>query len=384
MAHSWKKALRAAFSYTRTERRRILYLLPLLVVMSAVAGSLGRPRFERSFPLLADARLDSAAGRTGMACRVSAGERKVQGDERRGGGRGERDGKALRGELFGFDPNTVTREELVRLGFTPRQAQGILNYRAAGKRFYEAEDFADCYTVSDEMYARLKPYIRIAGSGRQAVPKDGAVGPPPVEECREVEEPAGPATDGRRRIDAGTEAGAQARSGEGAGGREHAAATPEEDVPGEAGMATVRGREASRRLRVELNGADMAALDSVRGIGALTAGRIIAYRQRLGGFADVAQLQEIEGMTERNYELICEQIWVDSSVIQKIDINFAPPEELLRHPYLTAPVVRKILKNRQLKGGWRALGDMIDDKTVSQQQAAKLAPYLSFGPGEGR
>lgn len=319
-----------------------------------------------------------------MACRVSAGERKVQGDERRGGGRGERDGKALRGELFGFDPNTVTREELVRLGFTPRQAQGILNYRAAGKRFYEAEDFADCYTVSDEMYARLKPYIRIAGSGRQAVPKDGAVVPPPVEECREVEEPAGPATDGRRRIDAGTEAGAQARSGEGAGGREHAAATPEEDVPGEAGMATVRGREASRRLRVELNGADMAALDSVRGIGALTAGRIIAYRQRLGGFADVAQLQEVEGMTERNYELICEQIWVDSSVIQKIDINFAPPEELLRHPYLTAPVVRKILKNRQLKGGWRALGDMIDDKTVSQQQAAKLAPYLSFGPGEGR
>ncbi|MBQ4280448.1 MAG: helix-hairpin-helix domain-containing protein [Rikenellaceae bacterium] len=383
MAHSWKEALRAAFSFTRAERRRILYLLPLLVVVSLVVASLGRPRFERSFPLLADARIDSVARRAGGTDRASVRGPGVQSDERTETGRRERDGGA-KGELFGFDPNTVTKEELVRLGFTPRQAQGILNYRAAGKRFYEAEDFADCYTVSDEMYARLEPYIRIARPKRPAVRQNGPVVPPPVEECWEEEEPAGPGMNGRQKVDSGTGADAEVRPGEGAEDRGRVEATSGGDAREATGTGSAREREAARRPRVELNGAGMAALDSVRGIGALTAGRIIAYRQRLGGFADIAQLQEVEGMTERNYELICEQIWVDSSVIQKIDINFAPPEELLRHPYLTAPVVRKILKNRQLKGGWRTLGDMIDDKTVSQQQAAKLAPYLSFGPGEGR
>ena len=32
-------------------------------------------------------------------------------------------------ESFRFDPNTVSEEDLCRLGFSPKQAQSILNYR---------------------------------------------------------------------------------------------------------------------------------------------------------------------------------------------------------------------------------------------------------------
>ena len=63
--------------------------------------------------------------------------------------------------LFAFDPNTVREDELIRLGFTSRQAAGILHYREAGAVFRRAEDFSRCYTVSDEMYRRLEPYIEI-------------------------------------------------------------------------------------------------------------------------------------------------------------------------------------------------------------------------------
>lgn len=79
-------------------------------------------------------------------------------------------------------------------------------------------------------------------------------------------------------------------------------------------------------VRIELNGADSATLVGVRGIGPLTAGRIVRYRERLGGFVRVEQLLEVRGMLEKNYQQILPQIWVDSSKIQKIDINFAVPK----------------------------------------------------------
>ena len=64
-------------------------------------------------------------------------------------------------ELFPFDPNTVTVEELVRLGFSQRQAQVIENYRSKGGKFNTAKDFARMYVVDSAAYARLEPFIKI-------------------------------------------------------------------------------------------------------------------------------------------------------------------------------------------------------------------------------
>lgn len=60
---------------------------------------------------------------------------------------------------FSFDPNTVSTEDLVRLGFSPGQAAAIDRYRTAGGRFRRKSDFARPYAVSDSMYSRLEPYI---------------------------------------------------------------------------------------------------------------------------------------------------------------------------------------------------------------------------------
>lgn len=64
-------------------------------------------------------------------------------------------------ETFRFNPNTVTVEELVRLGFTPKQAESLDNYRKKGGRFRRKSDFAKSYVVSDDMFRRLEPYIDI-------------------------------------------------------------------------------------------------------------------------------------------------------------------------------------------------------------------------------
>ena len=64
-------------------------------------------------------------------------------------------------ETFRFNPNTVSQEDLMRLGFSEKQAQSILNYRAKGGRFRRPSDFAKSYVVADSVFDRLKPYIDI-------------------------------------------------------------------------------------------------------------------------------------------------------------------------------------------------------------------------------
>lgn len=64
-------------------------------------------------------------------------------------------------ENFAFNPNIVSLEDLQRLGFSPRQAQSIVNYREKGGRFARAEDFGKSYVVSDSVFRRLRPFIRI-------------------------------------------------------------------------------------------------------------------------------------------------------------------------------------------------------------------------------
>ena len=64
-------------------------------------------------------------------------------------------------ESFRFNPNTVSVEDLIRLGFSEKQARAIDNYRAKGGRFRRRADFAKSFVVADSVYRRLERYIDI-------------------------------------------------------------------------------------------------------------------------------------------------------------------------------------------------------------------------------
>ena len=403
--------LRSLAAFSDREGRRILLLVPLLVALSLLFLWLGKPRFERSFALWADAAADSA--------------RRARCEEFRkadaAGGRSR--ASSASDSLFAFDPNTVREDELIRLGFTSRQAAGILHYREAGAVFRRAEDFSRCYTVSDEMYRRLEPYIEIGAPYRDkrtefrsrpekrgkglpargvsvpfAVRSDSAELSPEAGSAADVSERPGKdslASDSLFAFDPNTvredelirlgftprqaagilhyrEAGAVFRRAEesyiriGADVRSRNAGV---------GRSSFRPEEAAP---LELNSADSAALVALRGIGPLTAGPIEHKRKGLGGYASVEQLQEIEGMTDRNYRLIEQQIFVDSSKIKKIDINFALPNRMKGHPYIGDKLLDRILKYRQLKGGWRSIEDLTEQHILTAEQAERLLPYLCF------
>jgi len=64
-------------------------------------------------------------------------------------------------ELFEFDPNTVSADELIRLGVSGRVARIWLNYRMHGGKFRTSSDIKKIYGMTPEAYERLAPYVNI-------------------------------------------------------------------------------------------------------------------------------------------------------------------------------------------------------------------------------
>lgn len=291
-----------------------------------------------------------------------------------------------------FDPNTATFDELRGLGLSKFEAVSLLKYRAAGKVFRIPEDLTLCYAISDSLYRRLEPWVRI---GRKY-----AIAPERFRTGRILPEPLEPQP---FRIDTVT---ARYLRAIGALSKRQAEAFIRwRDLSGIYDMEELRAcyvvsdsvaaalapyvlfpeRKAAPIERpVELNTADSAALRAVVGIGPRTVEAIMHYRERLGGFVRAEQLAEVPGVTERNYEKILKQIYCDSCKIRKIDINFASPKALGNHPYITRQALRKLLKTRQLKGGWSTAEEMVEQHILTREEAARLAPYLQFGSESGK
>ena len=366
--------------------RGVLWLLPLLAVVGVVIVAANRPHFEKSFLKQVD---EHGAAHKGAP---------------------DHEETPATAELFAFDPNTVTLQELCRLGFSQRTAAGIIKYRERGKRFEIPEDFASCYGVSLEKYTELEPYIIIGeefrmerrAGGRRVRKQQAAIESAETEIAKTEElaefdpntlDAAGFMALGFSEAQAGVIMRYRAslggfRTAEDFG-RSYVVAPemfarlrPYIMIAPVNKKATPATEKKPERKLVELNGADSTELRSVSGIGGVLVVRIMDYRERLGGYVRVEQLAEIPGVTQENYERIRQQIFVDSCKIQKIDINFAPHQSVVDalggHPYITAQGLRKLLKNRQLKGGWRTIGDMADENIVTPEQAARLAPYLIF------
>ncbi len=64
-------------------------------------------------------------------------------------------------QLFLFDPNIATLEELIKLGLTNGQATVVLKYRERGGVFRKREDLKKIYVLPDGFYERVSEYIEI-------------------------------------------------------------------------------------------------------------------------------------------------------------------------------------------------------------------------------
>lgn len=132
--------------------------------------------------------------------------------------------------------------------------------------------------------------------------------------------------------------------------------------------------------RIDLNRADSSELIRLPGIGPVFAGRIVKYRELLGGYHRHQQLKEVYGLPEETVGLLQEKVFIDTAAVRKLDLQTATFRQLLRHPYLGYEEVRTIVRYRDLMGGISSINELIDNELITDSLWVKIAPYLCCGP----
>ncbi len=288
--------------------------------------------------------------------------------------------------LFPFDPNTVTLKELRTLGLSKRLCVSLLRYRAAGKVFRIKEDLYECYNMTDSIYDAIEPYITIAKE-YQYTKRDTTSyhRREPLALSKflldtvSVEYLRATGVLSRRQAEVFLDRHKSIVMRDMADVRDCYVVSSKAASKMEPYIIFPESKSSSTKL-IDLNRADSAELRSVVGIGAKSVVEILKYRKLLGGFYSVNQLAELKVVTESNFERIITQISCDSCDISKIDVNFAVAKNLIEHPYISRTALRRLLRIREIKGGWSSIVELTQDNIFTREEAARLRPYLMFRP----
>jgi len=129
---------------------------------------------------------------------------------------------------------------------------------------------------------------------------------------------------------------------------------------------------------IELNVSDTSDLKKIPGIGSSFAKRIVGYRQLLGGYYRMEQLQEVYGMYVELYEKIEPYLVIDSSLIVPVDVNTASLDRLKAHPYLNFYQAKAIVELRRKKGKLTNINELSLLEEFSESDLEKIIRYLKF------
>lgn len=145
---------------------------------------------------------------------------------------------------------------------------------------------------------------------------------------------------------------------------------------------TVRSNRNQKQLeninRIPFAEADSITLQIVPGIGQGTAGRIIKYRENLGGFHSQSQLLEVYGVKEETTLALWEFFDFYPQVYRKIPINTASLEELSAHPYISYGEAKVLVAYRGQHGKFLSSDDLLKIKIFKAEWVKKINPYLDF------
>lgn len=131
-----------------------------------------------------------------------------------------------------------------------------------------------------------------------------------------------------------------------------------------------------KALLIELNSADSILLTDLPGIGPVLAGRIIKYRNLLGGFVKKEQLLEVYGLPYETFENINKAVNIDTTGIIRIDLNKAVFSKLIRHPYLDIYTVKGILNYRDIQGNIKDVNELKNNRIIPKENFSRIKPYL--------
>lgn len=227
-----------------------------------------------------------------------------------------------KGELFYFDPNTLSREGWLRLGLREKTVNTIQNYLSKGGQFKKPEDLQKIYGLFPDEFKRIAPFIKIEAPGEVNINKD-------FTEKASVENPSAKTNIARYSV-------------------------------------------------IDVNSADTTALIALPGIGSKLATRIINFRDKLGGFYSVSQVAETFGLPDSTFQKVKQYLKLGTSSVRKININTATVDELKAHPYLRWAIANPIVAYRKEHGPFLKIDDIKKIMIVTDDVYNKIIPYLTI------
>lgn len=127
---------------------------------------------------------------------------------------------------------------------------------------------------------------------------------------------------------------------------------------------------------IDLNTATAADLESLPGIGPVLAGRILNFRDNLGGFVSITQLKECYGLPPETYDAIQPQLTITQSATV-IHINQADIKSVT-HPYLSRKMLHLLDAYRKQHGAFTSPADLKKVYPPDTSWCERLMPYIVF------
>lgn len=213
-----------------------------------------------------------------------------------------------------FNPNNLPEKKWIEMGMPRRVVKTILKYESKGGHFKKREDLQKIYGLTPEIYRQLESFILIPS----LEPSDKKLKVPALESI----------------------------------------AKTVEIIP------------------LDINRADSIAFLKVPGIGPFYAGQIVKYRERLGGYLSLQQLNELYKMDTVRLQGWLPYLLRKDTLLVQINLNTADFKAVLRHPYIDYETTKKILNHRNKLGRYAALYQLKKDSILSDSLFQKLEPYL--------
>ena len=321
----WDEFIKDYLAFTRKERIAILAVVSVILFTLFLPDILSKTANSR--PIKMDTAWMAAVKRSEIKVQDSSSDHYQKNDnenayayqfDKRKSSYTEND--IIKGELFYFDPNTITGLEWKRLGLRDKTIKTIENYRSKGGHFYKPEDLQRIYGLQNDEYERLKPYIKIESH----IPKEESISSKPKNEIQPAK------------------------------------------------------TYAARYSIIDVNTADTSAFISLPGIGSKLAARIVTFRDKLGGFYSIDQIGETYGLPDSAFQKIKQYLKLDNVSVKKININTATVDEMKAHPYIKFSIANSIVAYRNEHGTFSKIEDIKKVMAVTDEIYKKIEPYLSL------
>ena len=225
---------------------------------------------------------------------------------------------------FHFDPNFISLEQAKTLGISEKTFKVLQNYKQKIGGITTKEQFSKVYGISSTLYQLLEPWIEIK--------KDSSLS--------FIQQKEMPSAENK----------------------------PKESKPKFTAQTPIQ--------KLDINAAQAEELIQLPNIGPYYANKIIQYRNRLGGFYNLLQLNEIYTIPDSVKVQFQHLFFLHNKTITTFDPSELSLSELAEHPYInfkTAKLIKEYIK--QHRGRWQC-SDLKPIFEMNQLNYEKIAPYL--------